>query len=79
MEGSHHPVLWEEEGPKISGGDSDSSEEMEEVEPEQQVTDYKEEKEEPIGKPMSEESTPDEDDDFKTRSCKVFTVNGHYT
>lgn len=70
-EGSHHPILWEEEKPQTQEENSGSSEEMEEEEPEQPVKQYKEEEdEEATSKPMSEESSPD-DDEFFARSSKL--------
>ena len=67
-EGSHHPILWEEERLQTQEENSGSSEEMEEVESEQPPKDEELEKE-TTSKPMSEGSSPDEDD-FFARSSK---------
>lgn len=61
-EGSHHRILLEEDNYLVKSG---SSQEMEEEEP----LSY-EKSEEVANKPISEESTPDEDEDFFARSSK---------
>ena len=69
-EGSHHPILWEEEKLQTQEENYGSSEEMEEAEPEQQPGKDEEQEKDPISKPMSEESSPDEDDFFARSSMK---------
>ena len=66
-EGSHHQILWEEAGFQATDEKSGSSEELEE-----EPAKYNMDKEEEIGKPISEESTPDEEDgDIFARSSKI--------
>ena len=68
-EGSHHQILWEEDGFHVNIDKSGSSDEMEEEES------AKQDKEEGVSKPISEESTPDEeDDDIFARSSKILIM-----
>ena len=69
MEGSHHPVFWEEDISQENEEDPSSSEELEEKE---SVKQYENKEEENVSKPVSEETTPEEDDDIFAQSSKIF-------
>lgn len=69
MEITHHPMFWDEDISQENEEDPISSEELEEKEPFKQ---YENKEEEDVSKPVSEETTPEEDDDIFTQSSKIF-------